>query len=292
MWIPITLGAAALQTGRTLLQHRLRALLSVSGAGFVRYFYGAPLSLIATALAVLGGLAWPNITWRFWPVVLAAGTAQILATACLIKAFDARDFAVGTVFSKTEVVMTALLSAAVLGEPLSVWGWVGVAVCMVGVALLAGGARVWQGWRTAVARWGVAAGVLFAVSAICIRNAATGLGDSPALMRAIVTLACMNTMQTLLHGAYLARRDRSQIRLVLVHWRSSAVVGVLSVCGSALWTLAFTLHNAAMVRAVGQVELIFTFLVSYLWLRERHSRADLLASGVLIAGVVLTAAAG
>ena len=50
MWWIVTLCAAAFQTSRTAFQHRLRALLSVSGAGFVRYIYGAPIALSAVGV--------------------------------------------------------------------------------------------------------------------------------------------------------------------------------------------------------------------------------------------------
>ena len=52
-------------------------------------------------------------------------SAQILGTVCLIRAFDARDFAVGTVFAKTEVVQVAVFSSVLLGEPLRWGGWLG-----------------------------------------------------------------------------------------------------------------------------------------------------------------------
>ena len=125
MWIIVTLVAAGFQTARTALQHRLRSLLSVSGAGFVRYLYGAPLSALAVCVAWAAGVEWPQIAARFWPTILGGGVAQILGTVCLIRAFDARDFAVGTVFAKTEVVQVALFSLVLLGEPLRwVAGWV------------------------------------------------------------------------------------------------------------------------------------------------------------------------
>ncbi len=44
-WIPITLCAALFQTWRTALQQKLRHLLSINGAGFVRFLYGAPTAL-------------------------------------------------------------------------------------------------------------------------------------------------------------------------------------------------------------------------------------------------------
>ncbi len=37
LWIPITVSAALFQCWRTAMQQKLRNLLSVNGAGFVRY---------------------------------------------------------------------------------------------------------------------------------------------------------------------------------------------------------------------------------------------------------------
>ena len=82
------------------------------------------------------------------------------------------------------------------------------------------------------------------------------------------------------------------VRLALVHWRSSAVVGVLSVCGSAGWALALALENAAKVRTLGQVELLFTFAVSWWILHDRHTRAEYVASGLVAAGVLTVVLAG
>jgi drug/metabolite transporter (DMT)-like permease len=294
MWIPITVVAAAFQTARTALQHRLRSLLSVSGAGFVRYAYGAPLSALAVLVAWGVGVRWPHIEPRFWPIVAAAGVAQILGTICLIRAFDARDFAVGTVFAKTEVVQVAVFSTVLLGESLHWGGWVGAMVCMVGVAMLATKGRrlTWASVREPAALYGLAAGGLFGLAAIGIRGATKALLDSPSVMRALVTLAIMNTIQTVVHGGYLWWRERDQLRLTFVHWRSSSVVGVLSVCGSAGWAMALAMENAAKVRTLGQVELLFTFAVSRWWLHDRHTRAEYWASALVAAGVLTVLVAG
>lgn len=289
LWIPITVAAAGFQTARTALQHRLRALLSVSGAGFVRYLYGAPLSALAVLVAWRAGVAMPSVSPRFWPTITAGGLAQIVGTICLIRAFDARDFAIGTVYSKTEVVQVAVFSTVILGETLPWGGWAGALVCTAGVVLLASKGRglSWHSLREPAARYGLAAGALFGLAAIGIRAATKALDGSPVLMRAIVTLAVMNTIQTVVHGGYLAVRERDQLRLSVVHWRSSSVVGVLSVCGSAGWAMALALQNAAQVRTLGQVELLFTFGVSHWALHERHARAEYWASALVAAGVAL-----
>ncbi len=288
MWIPITLFAAGFQTARTAMQQRLRALLSVSGAGFVRYVYGAPLSLSAVALAVAIGVHFPHVPAHFWPIIAAAGTAQIVGTICLIRAFDARDFAIGTVYSKTEVVQVAVFSLVFLGESLRPAGWLAVAVCMSGIVVLATKGRrlTLTTLRDPAGLYGLAAGGLFGLAAVGIRAASKSLTDSPTVMRAIVTLAAMNTIQTVIHGSYLAVREPDQLGLAFRHWRSSSIVGVLSVCGSACWAIAFTMQNAARVRTFGQIELLFTFVVARVWLHERHSRHEIAASGLVLTGVV------
>ncbi len=288
MWIPITLLAASFQTARTAMQQRLRALLSVSGAGFVRYVYGAPLSLGAVAIAIALGVRFPHVPARFWPIIAGAGVAQILGTIFLIRAFDARDYAIGTVYSKTEVVQVAVFSLVFLGEALHPLGWLAVAICMTGIVILASKGRriTLTTLRDPAGLYGLAAGGLFGLAAVGIRASSKALSDSPIVMRAIVTLAAMNTIQTVVHGSYLAAREREQLVLAIRHWRSSSIVGVLSVCGSACWAIAFTLQNAARVRTFGQVELLFTFVVARVWLHERHSRHEIAASGLVLTGVI------
>ena len=280
----ITVAAAIFQTWRTAMQQRLRSLLSISGAGFVRYVWGAPIAFAAVGAIALTGHRLPTPPLRFWPLIAGGGLAQILATICLIGAFEARGFAVGTVYSKTEVVQVAVFSAVLLGEALRPLGWLATVVCLAGVALLAGGRVLRHPDRAAVL--GLLAGAGFGLAAVGIRAASQSLGDSPALVRAIVSLAVMNTMQTVIHGGYLAAREREQIRLTFRHWRSSSVVGVLSVCGSACWAWAFSLQNAAKVRTFGQIELLITFAVAHWWLRERPTKREYTGTALVLAGVV------
>lgn len=291
MWMIVTVAAAIFQTLRTATQQRLRALLSVSGAGFVRYVWGAPIAFAAVAVIAAGGQRLPSPPARFWPLIAAGGLAQIVATILLISAFDARGFAVGTVYSKTEVVQVAAFSAVLLDEALRPLGWLSTVLCMAGVVLLAGGREILRHPDRA-ALFGLFAGTGFGLAAVSIRAATQSLGDSPALVRAIVALAVMNTMQTVIHGSYLAVREREQIGLAFRHWRSSSVVGVLSVCGSACWAWAFALQNAARVRTFGQIELLFTFAVAHWWLHERNSRREFAGAALVLVGVLGVMIAG
>ncbi|MEP7201105.1 MAG: DMT family transporter [Ilumatobacteraceae bacterium] len=291
MWMIVTVAAAIFQTSRTAMQQRLRSLLSVSGAGFVRYVWGAPIALAAVAVIAISGQRLPSPPARFWPLIAGGGIAQIVATILLISAFDSRGFAVGTVYSKTEVVQVAVFSAVLLDETLRPLGWLSTVLCMAGVVLLAGGRTLLRNPDRA-ALLGLFAGTGFGLAAVGIRAATQSLGDSPAIVRAVVALAVMNTMQTIIHGGYLTVREREQLGLAFRHWRSSSVVGMLSVCGSACWAWAFALQNAARVRTFGQIELLFTLAVAHWWLHERNTRREFAGAGLVLAGVLGVMLAG
>lgn len=296
MWIPITLAAATFQILRTSRQHRLRSVLTVNGAGFVRYAYGFPLAVVAAIVTFgLAGQEVPTIPWRFWPIVVGAGTAQIAGTLALLRSFDLRDFAIGTVYAKTEVILVAIVSAVALGEPLAPLGWVAVVVCMAGVAWLAAPTRLRDVVSSAAdpaALMGVLAAAGFAVAAVGIRAGSTSLGEGPTWNRALLTLTAMLGIQTALNGAQLAGTNRPELGAVVRNWRAALPVGVLSLAGSACWAVAVTLTNAAKVRTLGQVELVMAFAISAWWLHERHRRSEYLASGLVLIGVIGVVVAG
>lgn len=294
LWIPITIAAALCQNIRTTMQQKIRGLLSVDGANFVRYLYGAPLALSMLAFLVWGtGRQLPSISGAFLLLVTIAGVAQIVATSLMIHAFTLRNFAVGTVYSKTETVFVALFATFIAHEPLRLGAWMGILVCLGGVAILSVRGKfsdvrgVLADLTHKGALFGILSGAIFAIAAGTIREASKLLPDGDFVIKGITVLACMNTIQVVLMAIYLSRRDRPQLSKVATHWRSSIWVGLFSVLGSAGWALAMTLENAALVRAVGQIELVFTFIASHLVLKERPSIGEWIGSILVVGGVVL-----
>jgi drug/metabolite transporter (DMT)-like permease len=294
LWIPITVAAALFQNIRTTMQQKIRGVLSVDGANFVRYLYGAPLALGMLAFLVFGtGRKLPEISLHFVGLVTIAGIAQIVATSLMIHSFSLRNYAVGTVYSKTETVFVALFATFVANEPLHLLAWIGILVCLGGVAILSV-----RGSFTNIravladlthkgALYGVLAGATFSLAAGNIRQASKLLPDGDFMVRGITVLALMNSIQIVLMVIYLCWADRPQLGKVWVNWRSSIWVGIFSVMGSAGWALAMTLENAALVRAVGQIELVFTFIASHVVLKERPSPGEWIGSIAVVGGVVL-----
>lgn len=295
MWIPITLAAATFQILRTARQHDLQRVLDVIPAGFVRYAYGFPFAVVASIITFgVVGVEVPQPPARFWPIIAGAGVAQILGTVALLRSFRMRDFAVGTVYAKTEVILVAVVSAVALDEPLAPAGWIGAAVCVAGVAWLAAPERITDIVKLAgdpAAVMGVLAALGFALAATGIRAAANTM-EGATWSRALLTLTVMLGLQTLVNGTQLAVTDRPSLRDVATNWRLAVPVGVLSIAGSACWAVAVTLTDATRVRTLGQVEIVLAFAISAAWLRERHTRAEYVASAVVLVGILTVVAFG
>jgi len=287
-WITATLFAAFMQNLRFLLQRHLKVTtLSTGGATWARFAFAMPL--VAVALAVwlgITGQRLPGTTPGFWVYVVIGAQAQMLATACVVALFARRNFAVGITLKKTEVILTALIGLIVLQEAVSAPVLIAIAVGFVGVLLLSDPpqsterlpwtARVFN----AASGYGLASGVLFGISAVCYRGATLSLDGGDEIARAATALVTATTVQTFSLGAWLVWRERGQITLVLQSWRVSAATGLTSMLGSLAWFTAFALQTAAYVKAVGQVELVFTFLFSVFWLKEKSTAKEI--AGILL----------
>ena len=293
-WIAFTVVAALFQCWRTALQQRLRGELSVNAAGVVRYLYGVPIGLALLALYGLGtGQALPAMT--AWAVVLCAvaGFGQILGTNLLIMAFGYRNFAVGTAYAKTEAVQAAIVGTLLLGEHLSPLSWTGIAVGVAGVLYLSLAGRgntaagLLRGLSQPAALCGIGAGFCFGLTGVLIRAANQEMPGGDLIHKALVILVVTNTLQTLMQGAWLAWTEPASVRAVFATWRSSGQVGLLSSLGSACWFSAFALAPVGLVRAVGQVEILFTLAFSRFYLREKARPADVAGTLIVVAGVVL-----
>ena len=294
LWIPIAVTAALFQCWRTAMQQKLRSLLSVNGAGFVRYLYGGPaaLAFLLVALAATR-VGLPAIAPRMVLYAAAGGFSQILATNLLIMAFGFRNFAVGTAYAKTETAQSGVLALVVLHEVLRPIAWIGIAVGLVGVLTLSFVGRGLRARELAAATVqpaalaGLGAGFCFAVTIVFIKLASQATIGPSVFVRAMFVLLVTTVLQTAMQGTYLALRDPAELRKAVAHWRSASWVGLLSAAGSACWFTGFTIADVALVRAVGQIEVVFTLLFSRFYLKERLRRGDVAGLLLVVFGVLL-----
>ncbi len=294
LWIPITIAAAFCQNLRSALQRHLKGQLGTTGATFVRFAYGFPV-----ALAYLGALHWgagypvPDINPIFLAAGMIGGIAQIVATFLLIHLFSFRNFAVGTAYSKTEPVQAALFGMVILGESVTVPAAIAIVIGVAGVVLISV-ARSPLSFKSAAAALasrpaliGLASAAVFGLSAVSYRAASVSLGGPNYLMQAGFALAFVTLFQTVVMTVWMAWREPAELRASLAAWRIAGLVGLVGVLGSAGWFTAMTLQNVAYVRALGQIELIFTFAASWFAFRERINLQEVLGCLLIVFGILV-----
>jgi drug/metabolite transporter (DMT)-like permease len=293
LWIPLTIAAAFFQNIRSAMQKHLSGKLSTLGAAYVRFVYALPIAIVYFFTVVyLEALPLPALNAGFLLYALLGGICQILFTVFLLWLFSFHNFAVGTTFSKLETIMVAIFGLILLGDRLTPVVIIAIAMSAVGVVILSAGQsklgvnNLIQGlWRLPTLV-GLACAAWLGMSVVLFRAASLSLGLDSFTLAASFTLLIVLILQTAIMGVVIALREPAQLEKVVRHWRPAALVGISGGLASIGWFSAFTLQNATYVRALGQIELIFTFAVTLLVFHEKVSRAEL--AGILLIGASIT----
>jgi len=185
--------------------------------------------------------------------------------------------------------MVAIFGLILLGDRITPVVTLAIAMSAVGVVILSTGQsklginNLIQGlWRLPTLI-GLACAAWLGLSVVLFRAASLSLGLDSFMVAASFTLLIVLILQTTMMGILIGLREPEQLKKVIQHWRPAALVGISGGLASIGWFSAFTLQNATYVRALGQIELIFTFAVTLLVFREKVSRAEI--GGILLIGV-------
>jgi drug/metabolite transporter (DMT)-like permease len=288
-WIAFTVLAALMQAVRTAGQKQLTSTVSPMGATLIRYVFGLPFAiaylLFISQFTAFALLSEALINARFVVYGLMAGVAQIIATVLLVKCFNFRNFTVGTSFAKTEAIQTAIFGMLLFGSTLSALGWLAIAVGVLGIFIVSIPNETGQ-WEPMNVVLGTLSGTAFSLTSLWLREASLSL-ELPALTSAAVTLVFMVTVQSIMCMAYIAIREKKQFAAIRKRLGLAWFVGLTSALGSVGWFTAMTLQNPALVKSLGQIEFIFTLLLTTFFFKEKVTRRELVGVLAIVASVIL-----
>lgn len=297
LWLALTLAAAAGQNLRSSVQKHLTGRLGTGAVTWVRFGFGWPFALAYLfGIAALSGLPIPAPPPVFFTYATVAALAQVGAQALLIALFSYRNFAAGSAYARVEPVFAAMLAPALLGETIGPGAAFGIGVSVAGVVLVSlsddvSARGILAALRTRAAAMGLGSALLFGASAVLYRGAALSLDVAPmpgwdAMLRGAATNSYAILLQTVLVGAWLSLREPGEWRAVAAAWRPALLVGFVGATVSLGWFAAFALQQAAIVKAVAQVELILAIATSALIFRERVRGSEVAGAALIGAGVV------
>jgi drug/metabolite transporter (DMT)-like permease len=286
LWALFTIIAAAAQTVRNATQRELTAKLGTVGATHVRFLFGFPFALVflcGVMIALGHGLPRPLPIYWLW--VIGGALTQIAATALMLAAMNDRSFVVVYAYIKTEPVQAALFGLIFLGDVVTPWMAAAILIATAGVVTMALKPGTSSDLRATLL--GLAAGAMFALSAVGFRGAILNLALPSYVMAATFTVVMGLLLQSLLLSVYLWLRNSDVLVAIVRSWRPSLFAGFMGALASQFWFLAFALATAASVRTLALVEVLFAQAISRFVFKQATTPREGLGIALIVIGVVL-----
>ena len=238
------------------------------------------------------------MSFRYLLYMAFGAVAQVIATILLLMMLRLRNFAVGTVLTKVDIVFTAVIGWLFFSERFSAPGVLALVVIAVGVILMsaarantveraAGGSSFKDLLRSPATHIALGCAFSFSLSYLFLREAMQAMGGGTAIWRGAWTVFLATGLQVLMGAVWLTWSEPKMLKELWPNRAISTFIGITSALGSIAWYTAFALENAAYVRAVGQIEVVFTLLVSWLYFREKLTPLELFGIALTVAGVVI-----
>ena len=286
LWAVFTIVAAAAQTVRNAAQRELTTRLGTVGATHVRFLFGFPFALIFLAGVMIAlGQGLPPPPPAFWPWVVLGALTQVAATALMLAAMNDRSFVVVYAYIKTEPVQAALFGLVFLGDVVTPGMAAAILIATSGVVTMA--LKPGTSMDVRATLLGLAAGAMFALSAVGFRGAILSLGLPSYVMAATFTLVVGLVMQSALLSLYLWLRNPDVLVSIMRAWRPSLFAGFMGAVASQFWFLAFALATAASVRTLALVEVLFAQAISRFAFKQATTPREAVGVVLIVVGVLL-----
>ena len=293
IWIFAAIFAAACQTARSAFQKNMISKLGEYGAAYIRFCYALPFtSLIWLIWISIPGNNIPDLSLYSLFLCLLGSIFQVLFTYVLMKVFAHKNFATGIAFSKTEVILIAFLEIIILSVTFSTSIMLGIILGVISVLLLSYAKKADSILKTfkllinsilsVGTLVGLLSGLLLAASVVTFRMSIISV-EAPLLDKSLFISFIAIVFQTILVGLYLVINKRDQFLAVIKYWKPSLPAGLCGTGATFGWFVAFGLTTAAEVRAVGQIELIFSILISVIFFKEKIKITEL--TGIILLGL-------
>ena len=267
--------AAFMQAWRNAFQKQLSTTVDVYGVTLARFIFALPLALLYISCLYHFQPVTESVHFnlRFAIYVLIAALSQIAATALMVQLFKQKNYAIGVGLAKSEAVLAAIIAVVFLSDHLSLLGWFGVAVGGFAVFLLSKG-RDFSDFSVQTLCIGIGSGLCFAITSLLVREASLELDNLPFIHRAAWVLLMVIGTQCFLLLMYLGIFRRATLWAM---WQRIGLTFRVSLCSflaSLGWFSAMSMQSVPIVKTLGQVEIIFSMLISAYFFKEKLARAE------------------
>lgn len=271
-WILLTLFAAFMQAVRNALQKSLSQHLSSLGVALARFIFAWPLALIYLILLYhhIPPEKSAHFSTNYYLYILGAGLAQIIATLFMVALFRLKNYAIGVGLARSEAILAAIIAFSFLNVRLNISAWIGIILGTIAIFLLSGSRLRYLSWK--VIGCGLASGLGFALTSLWVREAALCLNQDPWHAAAWVLFSVI-FFQTLLLTTGLAIAQKNTLKKLWAHRKNVFLTSLVSCLGSFAWFSAMRLEEVALVKTLGQIEILFMLAISHYFFKEKLQKA-------------------
>ena len=292
VWAIFAVLAAFFQNLRTSLQKKLNKNLSIVASTYVRFAFALPFALIVFIFN-FGNFDIISTVLNqsnFFYYTFLGSVIQITFTITLLYLFRFSNFVVGTSLSKTEVIQIAIFEYIILKDKLNLFGVLGIIIATIGVIMISiKDLRLFfKNFFSKVTLIGLGAGLLLGLSVVYFRAAALSLENfSSNFDKAFMTVFFALIIQTTMITIYLIIFERSEFKKFMENKFEICLAGLSGFLATLSWFFAFTLIQASFVRALGQIEIFFSYVSSKYLFKEKITFIEILGVLTFIAGATI-----
>ena len=292
-WVLITAIASLSQTLRSVFQKNLIEDVGVLASAYSRFIFALPFVALlaiffldAQELVIL-----KNLSSTAWFFLIAASICQILFTIILIKLFTLRSFAIGVAFSKTEVIQTTLLEIIIVGFILTSQVLLAIIIGFIGMLFMSKQKLIGNvGYNTLFFKQvtlGVSCGIFLGLSSVLYKVALDSVTSDLIYKKVLILSFLALAFQSAIFGIYILVTEGTQnaLKLMLI-WKRGLPVGFFACAATFCWFYAFSLVDATLVRAVGQLEIVFSVLISFIFYKERITGFELIGMSLITISIL------
>ena len=281
-WILFTLGAVILQTVRNALQSKLSGAVNTSGVTLSRFILAPPIALVYLLILYSSSASQvPEFSGSFITVILCASLLQIAATSLMVILFKQKNFAIGAGLAKSEALVAGVVGMLFFGSYLTPLGWAGIVIGAIAVFVLSSGNRL-HGISVKTMVTGLACGTCFALTSLLVREASHMLNVQHTVAAAWVLLWVL-CVQTISLSGYIALTKPFVFRQLTNAKKQVLAISTVSCLGSICWFTAMALQHVALVKTLGQLEVLLTLVLSHYWLKNTVTKREI--AGLLLIGL-------
>ncbi len=289
LWILLALLGGLFQTIRNTSSRTVAKIYKPSTVTLIRFGYALPFGLTYTLILYLMGFVAGVPTFSFFLFTIVGSVFQAIGNTLFVNATKYGNFAVVVSFFRTDAILIAILSTLIFNVQYSTIAIFGIFLTVFGTFLITffkNKLKLSNLWSKDVV-FGVSSAFFMAIAIMFFAESNKSFVGGNLVANVSIALIGNLFFQTILNGLWVFWKQKNELLELKKTWKNDIIIGLASALATICWFMAYVLKDSALVRAVGQIEFLFSILVSVYFFKEKLKKVEILSILIICVGILL-----